>query len=143
MPLYKFQCTGCGTPALKEMSFSEHDETVVRGEHDITLPFFHEVEKDGMMRLCGAWAQVFDFVFKRGMQEHYNHTTDTYVRNESDFISDLHRKSDEMSVRMGFDCNYEPVDGREAAALGVTEDGLEETERRAVAEGRQEVKLYL
>ena len=143
MPLYKFQCTGCGERAMKEMSFEEHDETMVKGEHELTLPFFHEREVDGMMRLCGAWAQVFDFVFKRGTPDHYNHTVDAYVTGERDFNNKLKMQSDAMSERMGFTVDYEVIDPGEPEAYGVTQDGIEETERRAVAEGRKEVKLWL
>ena len=117
------------------MTFDEHDE--FRAHHPNGFVSKH----DGC--ITGIFHQVMDFNFKRAMPEHYNHTTDTYVRGESDFISDLHRKSDEMSVRMGFDVAYEAVDGHDKEALGVTDDGLEDTERRLVNSGKVQPKLYL
>ena len=141
MPTYRFECDECGAQALKEMTFEEHDLSTYRFDGRVYLNVLTHQCPEADVR--GGWMQVFDFTFKRGMPEHYNHTTDTYVRGESDFISDLHRKSDEMSVRMGFDVAYEAVDGHDKEALGVTDDGLEDTERRLVNSGKVQPKLYL
>lgn len=141
MPLYTFECDGCGRQAYKEMTFQEHSQQTTKWEGKVELLEVHLV--DDTVKICGSWCQVFDLVFKKAMPEHYNHTTDSFVRGEADFISDLHRKSDEMSARMGFDVAYEPVDGNDKDALGVTDDGLEETERRHVDIGMVEPKLYL
>ena len=142
MPLYKFQCDECGERAMKEMTFAEHDEKTHKFDGKIYLsePRYHECPEADVK---GNWMQVFDFVFKRGTPDHYNHTVDAYVTGERDFNDKLKMQSDAMSERMGFTVDYEMVDPGEPEAYGVTQDGIEETERRAVAEGRQEVKLWL
>lgn len=125
MPTYTYRCSGCAKVRHETMTFEEHDMTKKRGNpsHRLLEPSI----------LCdGEFRQVIGLglSFARGTSDHYNHSLGECVRNDSDITSSLSRQSDEMSERMGFTVNYEPVDPRDPAAAGVTEQGLEATERR-------------
>lgn len=82
----------------------------------------------------GLLVRRCSFTFRRSMPEHFNTSTGAYVSNERDFRDGLKRKSEEMSIRTGMTHNYQPVDVTDMKALGVTDDGLEETKRRRRAE---------
>ena len=69
------------------------------------------------------------------MPEHFNHSIGQYVSNESEAQSALSRQSDEMSERMGFTHKFELVDPSDPKTAGVTDAGLEATERRQREEG--------
>lgn len=66
------------------------------------------------------------------MPEHFNHAVGSYVSNEREFRDALKVMSEEQSYRVGIDHEYEylsPADMADASAHGVTEEGLEATER--------------
>jgi hypothetical protein len=64
------------------------------------------------------------------MQAHYNHSVGKVISNQAQFRSELHRKGDEMSERLGFAHQYEPVDIRDKEACGVTDDGADQIAKR-------------
>lgn len=138
MPTYKYQCDGCGAERLEVMTFAEHDKFFA-GEHWRSI----ECEKSVQDWLCGWWRQVYDFQFSRGMAEHFNHSLGTHVSTERAANDNLKRLADENSARHGYDHQYELVDPRDKDSVGVTDQGLEATEKRAVDEGRVQPKLYL
>lgn len=63
------------------------------------------------------------------MQAHYNHSAGTYVNNKGELKSAFSRQSDEMSERMNFAVDYQPIDPYDLKhspeAFGVTEEGLD------------------
>lgn len=65
-----------------------------------------------------------------GWQGGFAVATNSFVNSERQFKSELSRKSDEMSERTGANHKFVPVDLREGAALGVTEEGLDATRKR-------------
>lgn len=71
------------------------------------------------------------------MQPHFNNATGEYVTGERNFKDALKRKSEEMTVRTGMEHNYAPVDLREKDALGVTDEGLDETRKRLHDTGQE------
>lgn len=48
-----------------------------------------------------------------------SHSTGTYVAGVKDMEEQLHRKADEMSERLGFDCDYRLADRNDTTGLGV------------------------
>jgi putative FmdB family regulatory protein len=93
-------------------------------------------------RNCGvAMKRKFSFALRPILHEHYNPSVGQVVSSHRQHKALLREKSDEMAERLGMDVNYQPIDPREAP--GVTEEGLEATNRRRVNEGRDEVKLWL
>lgn len=113
MPLYTFRCASCSWECIEVMSFSEHTR-----------------HRPGTHAGCGGqFDQVLSLNFHRSLPEHFNHSIGSYVSNSAGLTTELSRKSDEMSERMGFAVKYETVDPRDTP--GVSEHGLEATERRA------------
>lgn len=77
------------------------------------------------------------------MPEHFAHSVGKVVRGRKHFREELQRASDAATARTGVPHRFEPVDLRDREALGVTDEGLDATARRAVAEGRAEVRRWL
>lgn len=71
---------------------------------------------------------------------HYNHSVGSVIHSDRQFRSELARKSDEASERLGFEHNFQPVDVRDREACGVTDEGLDRVESRLRAEGKTETK---
>lgn len=110
---YSYFCTVCGNEDIDE-TFSYVGDI---GPHPCSV--------------CGSiMRRGFSFSFRRSMQEHFNTSTGTYVSTRRDFEDDLKRKSEEASHRTGMDHNFVPVDMNDMKALGVTDEGLEETHRK-------------
>jgi hypothetical protein len=90
--------------------------------------------------LCGSdcseiATRRFSFFIARSVAEHFNLSTGTYVTNEHALREDLKRQSDSESERTGLDHHYEylsPADMADAAARGVTEEGLRPSKLRQV-----------
>ncbi len=128
MPMYRFECDNCGAQDSVMMTFAQHDEVKQLPRHHVGA----EVAQDpGELRpvICGVFRQVYGVNVNLGMREHYSDQLDTVVRSDAHFHSELSRQQDEMSARMGFDVNYDTIDPSDPAAAGVTEAGLESTER--------------
>lgn len=119
--MYRFQCDKCDTEDIEAMTFDQHDE--YRRRH----PNGHVKIHSGCT--TGIFKQVFGVNINKGMPEHYSDQLDTVVRSDAHFKSELSRSQDEMSARMGFDVSYDTIDPSDPAAAGVTEAGLESTER--------------
>lgn len=54
------------------------------------------------------------------------------------FAAHLRQKSAEMEERLGHKVDFQPVDMTDKDALGVTDEGMDATHDRAVAEGRKD-----
>ncbi len=67
------------------------------------------------------------------IQPHFNHSIGAHVRNGAELKSEFSRASDEMSERMNFHVDYQPVDPYDLKHnpedFGVTTEGLEEREK--------------
>lgn len=82
--------------------------------------------------VCGGRLQRrVSFSYHRSMPEHYNHAVGEFVSGKHSFRDALKRRGEEQSIRTGTEHNYEPVDLRDQAACGATDEGLYETEKRA------------
>ena len=109
---YSYECEGCQREVIDTLF------RPIGGTHEDPCP------------VCGgALRRAICFVFNRGMQEHWNPTTGSYVKNERHFVDELKRSSEEMSHKTGMEHNYQPVDLRDMAACGVTDEGLEHTKK--------------
>lgn len=81
--------------------------------------------------VCGCRLQrKVSFSFHRSMPEHYNSAVGEFVSGKHSFRDALKRKSEEQTLRTGIEHNYEPVDLRDQAACGATDEGLYETEKK-------------
>lgn len=138
MPLYQLECSGCGARDSVALTFEQHDKWRMRHHlHSITTEEWLARGGDPAllanpnlkMTICGEWRQVFDFHFNKGMPEHYSTQLDTVVKSDAHFRSELTRQADEYSARTGMETSFETVDPTDPVAAGVTDAGLEATER--------------
>lgn len=84
----------------------------------------------GTCDLCdGPLYRTVSFSYHKPLQPHYNNSVGKYVSGQRDFRDELKRQSDTMSLKTGMTHNYQPIDLREKDALGVTDEGLYETNK--------------
>ncbi len=125
MPIYSYLCRGCGT--------TKDD---VRGIHD---------PDPGIT--CGACGERMGRLFHPPsltrplvVDGHFNHSLGAYVRNSADFRSQLSRKNDEMSDRLGYEQRLVPVAPGDIEPPGAREQAYKRQRER---EGRPAQKVYL
>jgi len=109
MPQYQFRCHVCGTTSMQN-DRDPHPCPVCR-----SMP-----------------RRVWSFNTQASMPDHFNHSVGQYVGNKREFFDALKRQSDESSERLGMTVDLQPLstaDMAEAAAHGVTEEGLDDTRR--------------
>lgn len=113
--LYSYLCDDCGSEL--------HDV------HHTGIGMVHPTDScpmcDGTMRRCVSQVSVI-----AGMQPHFNASVGKPISSAAQFRSELSRASDEQSERTGMDHHYVPVDLADRKALGVTDEGLDNTARR-------------
>ena len=76
----------------------------------------------------------------RPMQEHWNQTVDQPISSQRQFNAALRQKSDEMSSYSGVEMDLQPLDP-EQAKQGVTDQGLDATNRSRMAQGLKPINL--
>lgn len=67
--------------------------------------------------------------FDRVMQEHYNQTTKTAISSNRQFDNELRRQSEIRSEELGMEHRFERVDPSDKKALGVTDEGIDQSNR--------------
>lgn len=67
-----------------------------------------------------------------------NMTTGRVESDPRKFAAHLREQSEIMGERLGMKVDYQPVDLTDKEALGVTDEGMDATHDRAVAEGRKD-----
>ena len=103
MPMYEYKCSIC------RISFT----STARNEA-IPCPM---CSRDARRR--------FSFSVLPSFQDGYTPTTGGYVANERDLRDQLKRKSEEATLRNGIEHRYVPVDLRDKAACGVSDEVYE------------------
>lgn len=74
------------------------------------------------------------------MQEHWNQTVDQPISSQRQFNDALARQGERLSEYTQVEQDLQPVDP-EQARLGVTEEGLDSTNRQRVAQGMKPIRL--
>lgn len=106
MPIYAFRCRECGRTS-------------------------ESIRRDVLPCNCGGvLRRDFRFAFKPPTPAHFNHSVGAYVTNDRDFRDKLKEKSEEASARFGLDVSFAPIDYHDKASVGVTDEGLYETEKK-------------
>lgn len=78
----------------------------------------------------GPLQRIASFTFTRPLQEHFNHTVGAPISSNRQFDDELKKLSEKDSERHGVTQTYERVDPTDKAALGVTEEGMDATNKR-------------
>lgn len=87
--------------------------------------------------------KVLGVNFIKPMQDGYSPSTGSYISSEQDLSEQLKRASEAASQRLGIEHRFTPIDMRDRAQTGQTDEGLDATMARQVAEGKREVKQWL
>ncbi len=100
-------------------------------------PFTSDTRGDSLWcPKCHARSQrKWSFTVSAPFEQHLNPTTGTVVNTPGQFKSELQRAND-MHAAAGRPSHLEPVDARDKAALGVTNEGLPATYDRLRSEGK-------
>lgn len=126
MPIYEFKCKTCGQIG---QAFRTAGDT-----QPPDCPFC-----GGLMK-----RKFSSFGMPAPFQDGVNPQLGTYVRSNRDHADQLKRASEQAWERTGIPCNYQPVHPADAKEVyGVTDEGLDATYRRQVAEGSRETQLWL
>jgi len=121
MPAYEYRCPGCGATDTVVSTIASYDP-----------------DAPAQCVTCRApMKRVYEpLPFDMGMEGHWNPTVGRYVSGKRDFGDALKVASAEASERNGIEHNYQPIDLRDAAAVGATGEGLGATARRRHHEGK-------
>lgn len=124
---YSFRCLECG------WEDADYHDFIRIGQHG-----------SNPCSLCGGrMVRIASFYFHRPMQEHFNHSLGRPVSGERDYKEGLKRASEAASIRTGLDTNYQPVDMTDTKSLGVTEEGLDATNKRLHDSGEKVSKTRI
>lgn len=94
---------------------------------------------------CGMQGSIkkkFSIAVHRPMAEHFNMATGTWESSMAGIREKFRKASDEATERTGIPHNFQPVDLRDKEALGVTDEGLDDTARRKRQTGQTEGQTY-
>lgn len=110
MPIYEYKCPVCGNriPSTKR---------------DNRLP-------TQVCITCGnrvEYKRVFGFALKPMMHSHFNRSVQKPISDMRQYRDELKRKSDEESARDGMERNYVPVDLGDTQSIGVSNEGIHES----------------
>lgn len=72
---------------------------------------------------------------------HFNASLNTYVSGDRDFDEKLKRESERVSLYQGSEARFERVDPTDKKALGVTEQGIDASNRIRRKQGLPELKI--
>lgn len=117
MPIYEYKCPKCDTRVLSP-----------KRDNQLTV----------VCKNCAEFIthqRVFSFTFRPLMHEHYNHTVHKPVSDMKQFAAELRKQSDLATERTGIEHSYVPVEHGDTAALGVTNEGIDEANSIRSARG--------
>lgn len=121
MPMYEYRCVACGETVDRYFNHDDEDRNALLACH------------------CGGnMKRKFSLAFSPVLHTHFNPTVGKEVSSMRGFKDDLKRASDAATAATGIPHNFQPLSPSElkdAAALGVTDEGLKETHDHKVAMG--------
>jgi len=85
--------------------------------------------RDYPIACSGELTRLFQVTVEPAMQEHFNSTTASVISSSRQFDEEMKRQTDIQSARLGMDVQYERVDPSNKAALGVTDEGIDASNR--------------
>lgn len=116
--IYGYKCRRCG----------QHYESETRA--DALDPCQHLTN---FGRCRGAITRDYSGIgIARPFVEHYNASVGAPVRSKADFKEKLHVMGEQYTEMSGIPTNYQPIDMDDTRTLGVTEEGLDVTNRERV-----------
>lgn len=132
MPTYGYRCPACKGYGEITTTIEDRADVIECNKHDCP-----GADRPSAMRRVFHPPMVVrgDLDFST----HYNHALGDVVSSRADFRSELARRSDEASERLGQSVDYQPVDYRDHAPPGAAEQRRE----RELTLGMTEPKVIL
>lgn len=131
--MYEYKCPDCG----------QRYHSDERGDR-LNLGFDAATETQRGCHTCGQthspMVRVFGFQYVAPMQEHWNKSVDRPISSMRQFKDALKEQGEHLSKYTQVEQDLQPLDP-EAARVGVTEEGLDSTNRQRVAKGLKAIKL--
>jgi predicted nucleic acid-binding Zn ribbon protein len=121
MARYGYRCPRCGNELTIRLPIEDYDPS---------LPV--------LCTRCGDTCRrtYQPLPFRLPTEGHWNQSVGRYVSGDREFRDELRRASDAATERTGIPHDYKPIDPRDTEALGVTGEGLGETQKRRQDEGK-------
>ena len=128
MPYYEYQCVVHGN--------------FLTQQRDDTMPCT-QVTSGVDPLVCGLVSKRrWSLAIQTGMPTHYNQALGKEVSSQRQVKEGLKIASEEATERTGIDHDFQPVDLRDKEGLGVTEEGMEATNRVKRDLGQTEGKFH-
>jgi hypothetical protein len=112
--IYEYKCRSCGTVETSD----------VRADSMGECP-----------NCFGYLTRLYSVSVAKSMPEHFNPTVGKHISSMRQFDDELKRKSDEYYLRTGIEAKFVSHDASDAAALGVTNEGIDASNRQRHKEG--------
>lgn len=116
MALYEYKCTECGTHADSEIRTNSMQAMCTTCG-----------PPRGYTAVVTTWKRVWSVSFAPVMQEHFNRTLGKPVSDMKRFRDELRAAGNKATDETGIPHRYEPVDMSDHEGLGVTGEGLYES----------------
>lgn len=116
MPTYEYRCDQCAHLTTVTKPLNEH--------HTIRPTFMADCP---VCRHLTTFKRRFSFTFQPPMAEHFNTTVNKPISSMRQFRDELKRASAEATERTGIEHDYQPVEWGDTEALGVTNEGIDES----------------
>ena len=123
MPVYEYRCPRCGTRV-----------TSLSRDNFLAQTCLGCGYTEGLKR-------VFSFAFKPLMHEHFNHTVNQPISDMRQFRAALSEKSERATEETGIPHNFQPVEWGDRVKLGVTNEGIPESNVVRRAKGMRELPM--
>lgn len=126
--IYAYKCRTCG------LQYDSH----VRGD---TIGPCAQVSRDLGYQCDGELRRLFIVRTEAMVHGHFNASLNRYVSGDRDFDEGLKRESERISIYQGSEARFERVDPTDKKALGVTEQGIDDSNRIRRNQGLPPLKV--
>lgn len=123
MMIYEYKCPNC----------QAHAESFTRADRITAHCQSCDSEQE--------FRRVFSISTQAVMQEHWNATVNKPISSHRQFVDELKRAAEVASLRTGMEHKYETIDSRDKEALGVTDEGVHESNRIRQKQGLPTFKI--
>lgn len=122
--IYEYKCPECKSRAISEKRADRIPGVVCQGCHTIQ-----------------EFRRVFSINVAPVMQEHFNATVQKPISSNRQFVEELKRESERASLQTGMEHRYEPIDPTDKQGLGVTDEGIDQSNRIRQKQGLPAFKI--
>lgn len=130
--IYAYKCRTCGSRVDSEI----RADTIGLCTTELSNTLTREAA-----RCPGELRRLFIVRTEAMVHGHYNASLNQYVSGDRDFDEKLKRESERVSMYQGTEARFERVDPTDKAALGVTDQGMDDSNRIRSKQGLPTFKV--